>query len=138
MINYFQVLLSQAPGRESGASSYTQERLSHGAQGKARCILTHGSVCFVSSLAFDFNLRPYMEGTRIECEAPNNQLYKFEGKWVGMDPASARAGAQEDLGLSVGHKGFHFIHLSARPKLFLSLKVNTTTKRIPIKMLTSS
>ena len=28
-----------------------------------------------------------LAGTRIECEAPNNQLYKFEGKWVGASPA---------------------------------------------------
>jgi phospholipid-transporting ATPase len=50
-------------------------------------------------------------GTRIECEAPNNQLYKFEGKWVGIVPPAAAAAAaaagkksdeaEADLGLSV-------------------------------------
>jgi hypothetical protein len=37
-----------------------------------------------------------LHGASIECESPNNQLYKFEGKWRGL---VTDTGA--DLGVSV-------------------------------------
>lgn len=51
------------------------------------------------------NLKAKLTGTKIECETPNNQLYKFEGKWVGLKapPASSHqsVGLDDDVGLSV-------------------------------------
>lgn len=38
-----------------------------------------------------------LKGTHIECELPNNQLYKFEGAWVGLRTDDGRA----ETGMSV-------------------------------------
>ena len=45
-------------------------------------------------------LEKALEGAVIQCEAPNNQLYKFEGKWVGLGADGGADGGAE-LGVSV-------------------------------------
>ena len=45
-------------------------------------------------------LEKALEGAVIQCEAPNNQLYKFEGKWVGLG-ADGGADGDAELGVSV-------------------------------------
>ena len=45
-------------------------------------------------------LEKALQGAVIQCEAPNNQLYKFEGKWVGLG-ADGGADGGADLGVSV-------------------------------------
>ena len=39
-------------------------------------------------------LRRALHHTRVECEPPNNQLYTFEGKWVGLG-SRKRDGTEE-------------------------------------------